>query len=304
MNINNRRRVRPGFTLIELLVVIAIIAVLISILLPALANARAEGQRTKCLSNLRSIVQTGHAYSADDPRGVLGPIHRESVHSPSGGWVGEGYFEYGGGPGTFMGVTGFGQAFGPNTRPFNRLMYGFGDINVNSVDPGDFGQFQVFQCPGDDFGYQGGLTGSAADPDGGNTAIEKSYYKEYGTAFRMNNLTLSGQNGARVYGIYGRPITRIPDTGATIAWQEPRAHQQMLCNGRASIVQSPNVVSISGNHKKLSRFNVAFADGHSSTLNMAPETWYPSPQGEFQVRGAWGRLDCQPDELYDDGYGF
>lgn len=67
-------RVTKGFTLIELLVVIAIIAILASMLLPAIARAKAKGERTMCLSNLRQMTLFMQMYT-DENREVF-PAHR------------------------------------------------------------------------------------------------------------------------------------------------------------------------------------------------------------------------------------
>ena len=84
-----RTRVR-AFTLIELLVVIAIIALLISILLPSLKEAREQGKRALCLANMRSIGQASHAYSTEDEREHAVPIFQNSISTlGSSGWSGQ-----------------------------------------------------------------------------------------------------------------------------------------------------------------------------------------------------------------------
>src|SRR3954463_4131652 len=55
-----------AFTLIELLVVIAIIAILAALLLPALAAAKARGQRTQCINNLKQVGLAFRLWSDDN----------------------------------------------------------------------------------------------------------------------------------------------------------------------------------------------------------------------------------------------
>ena len=292
------RRVR-GFTLVELLVVIAIIALLISILLPSLAEAREQAKSAKCKANLRDQMSAGYAYAAEDPNEMLIGVHSRFTTAPLipspwgrgrylsasrrayGGKSGLHDYEEGGPGGGYLGFDletdyarySTGNRMGPATRPMNKYLYSssFADRGdaIEDLRRDERIELDTFKCPSD-VGYISGEDGG--DFQGRGIYMSQdlyhkdpiSFYDAMGSSYATDSMFIGFPGGDFwQIGPWLRPYSQIPDTGKTVMIKETKGFYGAYWR---NLVWPTERRFSMGNHGRLREHNVAFVDGHADPV--------------------------------------
>jgi len=253
---------RFAFTLVELLVVIGIIALLISVLLPALSRAREGANRAKCMSNLRQIGTAMVMYQNDN----------------------KGYFPFGARGGT--------QAFedfiyweqpSPNWDPGR----GWSITNPRSLDRGQLAKYMGRQfvtnawiCPSDDLSAHYKWPGSPP--------------YSYPFSYSMNWLLASDVGG---YQVAMQWIDRIPKytsirrASTTVVFVEES--QDSINDGIFAIVDFPSSPGTPRDYVNgVSPGGTSRADWmsvrHDSTVHFPVNTYKP-PKDQHMIPNSGGR---------------
>jgi prepilin-type N-terminal cleavage/methylation domain-containing protein/prepilin-type processing-associated H-X9-DG protein len=281
----SRTASRSGFTLIELLVVIAIIALLISILLPALGKARKAAQQSISLQNLSSIGRAWAQYVNDWKGEIPAPPPRRPLADGSYQW-----------PTNFSGVCSwtlggknndgywagdpYGFDFAAAHRPLNFYM-GADDIEgpnnstglpATSLSRKQF-QMNVFKDPSDKIGHQRAWPAKNAVPISCYDDVGTSYHLSFAWFFDL--WQTQGMAFNQAY-IFGRQRFKVADT-----FQPSRMvnvgdeYMDIVTNNQAT----PNgPVRVINGYGDLNRGNLLYLDGHASYTKLIPYGTPPTPQ--------------------------
>lgn len=320
MNARNHRH--HGFTLIELLVVVAIIALLISVLLPSLSQAREQAKSAVCLSNLRSIGTSMNTYANDDDKELLLPIHEMMVTNTNsmgelGHWAWRmiNWFSWGGAtpsePFFHRGAPGGTTPIGQNSatrpylasrRPLNNYLYPKLEEDWRTRRYAT--NLKMYQCPGD--------RGYPRHDDIDDAPIEmanRPLYPSIGNSYRASlagffaaDPTGPNYTGAFTTGPWGHKISDLVNTGRVVLVGEPTFFNMIGTDDVENTDPQGNNIAVllMGWHRKMLRDNLLYCDGSARTTRaegISPilplDLVAPYYQGE-PTRGSTFQLDTYP----------
>lgn len=297
---------KRGFTLVELLVVIGIIALLISILMPALHAARNHGMQASCLNNLREIMQFNGMYDADhgDTR-VIPWYFQKPANSlfmrPAYGTA-DGMYEepniitpwvFGGfrAPRPDGFTTADSSIYPAQFRPLNK--YIDPTVHCDASDGADRGHdtIALFRCPADRYNRTNLIGGDGLFTE----EQDLPAYDANGSSFTLNTRWLQGYYGRNFTSVVnGNPTSReayarlsratIGGAGARfIQWVEQGFYSatQNACEKNEWSQAAPQRY---GWHRRFSAWSVCFADGHAvhgffdtrQTYGLEGTIWQPN----------------------------
>lgn len=231
---------RPAFTLVELLVVVAVIAVLASILLPALGGARRQVRHLKCQANLRSLAQAWHAY-----------LDEYDGHFPRGVNLD---FNFGGQQGAGSRYFGAFPHF-PIHKPLNSVM---------GLSP----QLGRFREVGGARENAAGAEMFACPLDRGGPKVRPTHFEYYGASYRTNHL-LVGQDHFQwspndpCAEVFERLNADLP----SLTRDDIRDESRLILMGDSGWVSAWRTGTVASTqriewHQRPGHHNIAFMDGH------------------------------------------
>jgi prepilin-type N-terminal cleavage/methylation domain-containing protein len=228
-------RYRFGFTLIELLVVISIIALLISILLPALGAAKDTARNIQCLSNIRQHGTMLEMYGSDNG----GRMPPKEILANDGSTWGNSVYLWSGTGGTAnipTTSTSFGL-FEARERPLNDY--------IDAQDGGN--AVEVTVCPDDEIGISE-LTGTSynSNTNGGG------------------HDNLLNDSDPRV----GINRSLIANPSRFVTMSEPGGRIAAYDAGAASYAGLGSPFSNLFWHSNARQWNAVFGDGHAQPINV------------------------------------